>query len=186
MVSEGHICGWVHDARRPRERLSVEIYAGGNLLGVASADGFRSNLAAAGIGDGNFAFDLAVPAPVAEGVPIAARVARTEFWLTNTSGHGAANCPKPARGGNISPNWALALTGDQEFKEEQAALGRCWTLLGVTPDLKDDGDWFRATLGGRSIFVQRFGDRIRGFENRCAHRFFPLRTSDKGNGPVVC
>jgi phenylpropionate dioxygenase-like ring-hydroxylating dioxygenase large terminal subunit len=34
--------------------------------------------------------------------------------------------------------------------------------------------------------VQRFGDTIRGFENRCVHRFYPLRTSDKGNGPIVC
>ena len=88
--------------------------------------------------------------------------------------------------GGISPDWARTLTDDREFREEQAMLGHCWTLLGITPDLKKDGDWFRTTLGGRSIFVQRFGDTIRGFENRCAHRFYPLRTSDKGNGPIVC
>jgi hypothetical protein len=70
-------------------------------------------------------------------------------------------------------NWARALTDDVEFKHEQAALGRCWTLVGISHDLKNDGDWFRATLGGRSVFVQRFGDSLRGFErgfeNRCAH-----------------
>jgi phenylpropionate dioxygenase-like ring-hydroxylating dioxygenase large terminal subunit len=36
------------------------------------------------------------------------------------------------------------------------------------------------------VFVQRFGDRLKGFENRCAHRFYPLRTKEKGNGPIQC
>jgi phenylpropionate dioxygenase-like ring-hydroxylating dioxygenase large terminal subunit len=84
------------------------------------------------------------------------------------------------------PNWARALADDVEFRHEQAALGYCWTLVGISHDLKNDGDWVRATLGGRSVFVQRFGNSLRGFENRCVHRFFPLRTSDKGDGPVVC
>jgi phenylpropionate dioxygenase-like ring-hydroxylating dioxygenase large terminal subunit len=34
--------------------------------------------------------------------------------------------------------------------------------------------------------VQRFGDELRGFENKCVHRFFPLRTADKGNGVIRC
>jgi len=59
-------------------------------------------------------------------------------------------------------------------------------LLGVLADLAKDDDWLCATLGGRSIFVQRFGDALRGFENRCAHRFFPLRLGEKGNGPLIC
>lgn len=174
-VSDKLIRGWARDTRRPHARLSIEIYAGGALLGVARTDS---------TGDGNFVF--APPAAVAENVPIAARVAETEHWLTNSSGYAATNAHRPVRGGNISPRWARALADDGAFKKEQAALGHCWTLLGVAADLKKDGDWFRATLGGRSIFVQRFGDAIRGFENRCAHRFFPLRTADKGNGPVVC
>jgi phenylpropionate dioxygenase-like ring-hydroxylating dioxygenase large terminal subunit len=36
------------------------------------------------------------------------------------------------------------------------------------------------------VFVQRFGEAIVGFENVCPHRSFPLRTADKGNGPIVC
>lgn len=83
-------------------------------------------------------------------------------------------------------NWARALTDENAFRIEQERLGQVWTLLGVAPDVARDGDWFRATLGGRSVFVQRFGDALRGFENVCVHRFFPLRTEDKGNGPVVC
>lgn len=86
----------------------------------------------------------------------------------------------------IRANWARPLADEREFRNEQARLGHCWTLLGITNDVSKDGDWVRATLGGRSVFVQRFGDALKGFENRCAHRFFPLRTEDKGNGPVVC
>lgn len=83
-------------------------------------------------------------------------------------------------------NWAQALSDDHAFKLEQDRLGHVWTLLGITHDLKKDDDWFRATLGGRSVFVQKFGTVLKGFENRCAHRSYPLRTADKGNGPLVC
>jgi phenylpropionate dioxygenase-like ring-hydroxylating dioxygenase large terminal subunit len=83
-------------------------------------------------------------------------------------------------------DWARSLSDDQAFRFEQDRLAHVWTLLGITNDLKKDGDWIRAMLAGRSVFVQRFGDKLKGFENRCAHRSYPLRTADKGNGPVVC
>jgi phenylpropionate dioxygenase-like ring-hydroxylating dioxygenase large terminal subunit len=86
----------------------------------------------------------------------------------------------------IDPSWARALHDPAAFAHEQAQLGQVWTLLGLTVDIPNDGDWLRATLGGRSVFVQRFGDTLRGFENRCAHRFYPLRTEDKGNGVIRC
>jgi phenylpropionate dioxygenase-like ring-hydroxylating dioxygenase large terminal subunit len=84
------------------------------------------------------------------------------------------------------PEWSRALSDPAAFEREQMQLGHLWTLLGLTTDIPLDGDWFRCTLGGRSVFVQRFGDSLRGFENVCAHRFFPLRTRDKGNGPIRC
>jgi phenylpropionate dioxygenase-like ring-hydroxylating dioxygenase large terminal subunit len=83
-------------------------------------------------------------------------------------------------------DWARALADPGSFEREQTQLGQVWTLLGLTTDIPHDGDWFRATLGGRSVFVQRFGDSLRGFENVCAHRFYPLRTQNKGNGPIRC
>ncbi len=82
--------------------------------------------------------------------------------------------------------WARSVTDPAFFAREQAALGAAWTFLGFGTDLRNDGDWIRATLGGRSVFVQRFGDELRGFENVCAHRFYPLRTAERGNGPVRC
>ncbi len=86
----------------------------------------------------------------------------------------------------MSPSWAEAFKSQPAFREEQARIGKVWTLLGFAQDIDNDGDWFRATLGGRSIFVQRFKEELRGFENVCVHRFFPLRTQDKGNGPIRC
>ncbi len=84
------------------------------------------------------------------------------------------------------PLWIHAAVGQDAFGREQEALGKLWTFVGFTTDIPKDGDWFRTRLGFRSIFVQRFEDGIRAFENRCAHRFYPLRTKDKGNGPILC
>ncbi len=82
--------------------------------------------------------------------------------------------------------WARRYTDPALFQLEQARLGTTWTLLGLDTDLPNDGDWIRATLGGRSVFVQRFGSTLHAFENVCAHRFFPLRTEDRGNGVIRC
>jgi len=86
----------------------------------------------------------------------------------------------------MSADWARTLVDPAAFEDEQACLGQVWTFLGLTSDLANDGDWFRATLAARSVFVQRFGDDLVGFENRCAHRSYPLRNADRGNGPIVC
>jgi phenylpropionate dioxygenase-like ring-hydroxylating dioxygenase large terminal subunit len=79
-----------------------------------------------------------------------------------------------------------ALHDAAAFVEEQRRLGQVWTLLGYASDIPRENDWFRTVLGGRSVFVQRFAEGLRGFENRCAHRSYPLRTTDRGVGPVIC
>jgi phenylpropionate dioxygenase-like ring-hydroxylating dioxygenase large terminal subunit len=83
-------------------------------------------------------------------------------------------------------NWPHTLIDPAAFRREQTQLSRIWTFLGLSTDVLKDGDWFRATLGTRLVFVQRFGAKLAGFENRCAHRSFPLRNADRGNGPIVC
>jgi nitrite reductase/ring-hydroxylating ferredoxin subunit len=82
--------------------------------------------------------------------------------------------------------WPETLFDEAAFRREQTQLARVWTFLGHTWDVAKDGDWFRATIATRSVFVQRFGDELRGFENRCVHRSYPLRTKDKGNGAIRC
>ncbi len=86
----------------------------------------------------------------------------------------------------FAPDWARTLVDPLAFAHEQRCLSYVWTFLGFTDDVEKDGDWFRASLATRSVFVQRFGTELKGFENVCAHRFYPLRTKDKGNGPIVC
>ena len=83
-------------------------------------------------------------------------------------------------------NWAEELIDPEAFRKEQARLAHAWTFLGIANDVERDGDWFTATLATRSVFVQRFGQELRGFENVCAHRFYPIRQGPRGNGPVVC
>ena len=83
-------------------------------------------------------------------------------------------------------DWARSIRDPEAFASEQAALGQVWTLLGLTTDIPNDNDWIRCSLGGGSVFVQRFGSTIKGFENVCRHRFHPIRTAAKGSGLVRC
>jgi len=84
------------------------------------------------------------------------------------------------------PLWIRAAVNSESFAYEQAVFSKIWSFVGLSSDIPCDGDWFTTIVGGRSIFVQRFGSELRCFENRCAHRFYPLRTAERGNGPIVC
>jgi phenylpropionate dioxygenase-like ring-hydroxylating dioxygenase large terminal subunit len=86
----------------------------------------------------------------------------------------------------IAPERRKAISTEAGFRLEQDKLGHVWTYLGLARDLPEKNDWFRTHLGGREIFVQNFGDDIRAYENRCAHRGYPLRNAERGNGPVLC
>ena len=92
----------------------------------------------------------------------------------------------PAYDGGLPADWTRAIVDPAAFAEEQKRLAHVWTFLGMTSDVEKDGDWFRASIATRSVFVQRFGAELRGFENLCAHRFYPLRNAECGNGPVIC
>jgi phenylpropionate dioxygenase-like ring-hydroxylating dioxygenase large terminal subunit len=82
--------------------------------------------------------------------------------------------------------WARSIVDADAFHHEQKCLAGVWTFLGLSVDIPDDGDWFTTTLATRSVFVQRFGAELRGFENICLHRGYPMRVGDRGNGPVLC
>ena len=184
VVRDGQVLGWAQDGSRPRRRLVVEIYAGGVLLGTVRANRFRQDLVAAGIGDGKAAFSFALPSPAPDRATLTARVARDHYWLVDEGGAG-----KPGDHGlveTIPSDWSHAIADETAFRREQQALAHTWTFLGLARDVQKDGDWFRALLATREVFVQRFGDELRGFENICPHRSYPLRQGDRGNGPIVC
>jgi phenylpropionate dioxygenase-like ring-hydroxylating dioxygenase large terminal subunit len=82
--------------------------------------------------------------------------------------------------------WLAALCDDLAFGDEQQRLRSHWTFVGFTSDLARTNDWIRRDLYGRSIFIQNFDGELHGFVNSCAHRHFPIRTEDAGNGPIRC
>lgn len=55
-ITENLITGWAHNPARPEQRVQAQIFIGGNPVGSASAEHFRADLLAAGIGDGRKAF----------------------------------------------------------------------------------------------------------------------------------
>ncbi|MBS7792909.1 tetratricopeptide repeat protein [Roseococcus sp. SDR] len=72
----GHCSGWVWDAARPLDRVTVELVQDGQVLARQPAGLRRLELARAGIGDGahGFAFDLArLQPPLAEGARLELR-----------------------------------------------------------------------------------------------------------------
>ncbi|CAN5194680.1 hypothetical protein BH10PSE6_BH10PSE6_12080 [soil metagenome] len=183
-VRDGQVLGWAQDGSQPRRRLVVEIYAGGVLLGTVRANRIRQDLVAGGIGDGKSAFSFALPSPAPDRATLAARVARTHYWLVDEGGAGKSGDHGLVE--TISPDWSHAIADATAFRREQQALAHTWTFLGLAADVQKDGDWFRASLATRDVFVQRFGNELRGFENICPHRSYPLRQDDRGNGSVVC
>jgi hypothetical protein len=78
----GRITGWAWNRSRPRQRLDVEIYAAGTLLGSARADLFRDDLLRSKIGDGRYGFAFTTGSDVAPET-VAAKVTDgdCEFWL---------------------------------------------------------------------------------------------------------
>ncbi|MBV8406243.1 MAG: Rieske 2Fe-2S domain-containing protein [Alphaproteobacteria bacterium] len=86
----------------------------------------------------------------------------------------------------MEPDWIRSVVDADAFEHEQRCLSHVWTFLGLTVDVANDGDWLTASIATRSVFVQRFGGELRGFENLCAHRFYPLRNGARGNGRLIC
>jgi phenylpropionate dioxygenase-like ring-hydroxylating dioxygenase large terminal subunit len=73
------------------------------------------------------------------------------------------------------------------YDDEQKLIGeRCWALLGPAEWVALDGSWMTGRVADREVFVQRFGERLVGFENVCSHRFSRIRDSRRGSGPIQC
>ncbi len=91
------------------------------------------------------------------------------------------------------PNRTLGILGAKAFfdvsmfETEQRVIGqRCWALLGPADWVSHDGAWMTGRIADREVFVQRFGERLVGFENVCSHRFSELRNARRGSGAIQC
>ena len=60
-VTADRLLGWAWSPSNPEERVAVEVLLGEDVVARAIADRLRSDLASAGIGDGQHAFDIELP-----------------------------------------------------------------------------------------------------------------------------
>jgi SGNH hydrolase-like domain, acetyltransferase AlgX len=65
-VVDGRAVGWAWDPQRPQEPLEVEVLVDEEPVATARADVERPVLAAAGIGDGRYGFDVPLPGQLAQ------------------------------------------------------------------------------------------------------------------------
>lgn len=61
------LSGWAWDSGRPDAAITVALFADGNPLAEVTADRFRPDLPAAGIGDGRHAFEVPLPVRLLDG-----------------------------------------------------------------------------------------------------------------------
>jgi hypothetical protein len=85
-VDSQYISGWAYDRRNPNTPVDVEVFDGEELLAIARAGTFRSDLLAAGKGDGKHSFNIPLPSWMKDGTPhvIRAKVAGTAFCLNHS------------------------------------------------------------------------------------------------------
>ena len=60
-VSSNRIAGWAQNADHPEAPVCLDVYAGGQLIGQVLANGYREDLARAGVGSGCHGFDFSPP-----------------------------------------------------------------------------------------------------------------------------
>ncbi|WP_426238000.1 hypothetical protein [Pararhizobium sp. DWP1-1-3] len=63
-IDMGRIFGWAFDPMAPDQRLIIRVLLDGKVIAEAVADRNRPDLRRNGIGDGNHAFEIALPDPV--------------------------------------------------------------------------------------------------------------------------
>lgn len=77
-VAKGQVHGWAHAPDEPRRRIELFVWYDGRFQGRVLATRLRPDLAAAGIGDGRYAFTHTVPRPLIDGRPHQVRVCRAD------------------------------------------------------------------------------------------------------------
>jgi hypothetical protein len=63
-IDMGRVFGWAFDPMAPDQRLTIRVLLDGKVIAEAVADRNRPDLRRNGIGDGNHAFEIALPDPV--------------------------------------------------------------------------------------------------------------------------
>lgn len=87
------VAGWVWDASRPNDDLTVELLANGQVGATQRANQYRSDLEQAGKGNGVHGYTIMVPNAIKTGaaVAITVRVRGSSYQLVNQTG--TLTCP---------------------------------------------------------------------------------------------
>jgi hypothetical protein len=73
-LHEDRVWGWAWDRRSPSLRVEIQVWIGDRPVAAALADRLRADLKANGVGDGQHAFEIALPEATAETVSLPIRV----------------------------------------------------------------------------------------------------------------
>ncbi|BBK36720.1 hypothetical protein STAQ_17980 [Allostella sp. ATCC 35155] len=130
-IENGFVRGWARDEAAPGSRTLVEIYLGDHSLGTTTADRYREDLIAAGMGDGRhgFAFPLPPEARDAPAVAIGVYFAGTRIPLVRPDGT-TAPLQDDAGLAELSDLTQALRDGLERLASRVAALGREQTRLG--------------------------------------------------------
>jgi hypothetical protein len=140
---EGWVLGWAWYPNSPEERVEIELLVDGELAGSTTAASYRADVAAAGVGDGNYGFSWALPYHVltkSRESLIAARDKKTGHIL-----------PEPRRFRQLIVSDALekVATLENDLRQLNAAIALSANQLHA--DQRDAAELFR-TVG--DFFVQ--------------------------------
>lgn len=81
---------------------------------------------------------------------------------------------------------ASAYSCSQVFQAECNWMrSNTWQFVGVTSDLKTEGDFLTADVLGVPVIVRRFKDELVALSNVCAHRHAIIRSEKRGNQPEL-
>jgi len=94
----------------------------------------------------------------------------------------------PAGGTSRVPYWIYTDPDLYRREQERVFAGAGWAYAGLVAECPLPGDWKRTQIGERPVFVLRGDDdRLRVFENRCAHRGVELCRESFGRArELVC
>lgn len=60
-LREDRVYGWAWDRRSPRERIEIQVWLGDRPVAIEAANRVRADLRTNGVGDGQHAFEIALP-----------------------------------------------------------------------------------------------------------------------------
>jgi len=142
-IVDGRVLGWAWSPGSPLERIWVAVFVDGEPVGLVAADLERSDLLAAGVGDGAHGFAVPLPAELQDG----------EHDVRVTAG--SSNVPLSLASG--ARGVTRPLSGETEFHPTMASVQGGGTRLGLA-----SVPWFQyGKVAGEAVAaLERFIPRL--------------------------